>query len=189
MIFTGELDTYIIDAWNEIHSQSTVTEEAVWNMCRELEEHGLATGDECAVSTRSIGPFKIATKLDVDKKSILKFWVESVIPSLICANAGLSFDQFYTLYLLPASRLLIKFVCNTVIIKDDVAWKVLIYIKNENNQNRYPTLKVILSNDFKCSDQIVRQAIERLISEEHSIAGTKCSLIEEHTNGGFESKV
>lgn len=188
MNYSKELDRYFTDMWNNNNPKNQINEELLWDLCRELESQGIAVGDDAAVSAKSIGPFRIATTLEFDQMEIVEFFLDSIIPSLFYVHAGLPFDQFYALYLLPAIKLVIKFITNTVMVNNYVDWEVLLYIKNENQQGNYPTKDDIFNNISNYTHQEINESVERLKSEK-TISKNNIVLVCEHLDKGLESKV
>lgn len=185
-----EVDEYLSKMWNETNTSTQIIEENFWDMCRILEKDGFVVSDDAAVSTISIGPFKIASTLDIKRKDLLIYFLETIVPAIFSKVSGLPFDQVYSLYLLPASNLLINLADNCYWIKDLLQWEILMYIKEENQHGVYPTV-----NDIKKSKEFtgfeerqMEDAVKKLKNFEN-VLGDKHKLIITDFEGRIECLV
>lgn len=136
-------DSVLSATWNTVHPEDKVAPEHFWDICRELSDCGFLQCDKGAVSTIQIGPFYIAAKLEANKKDILTFFVENVVPALVVHTATLTFSEAYPLYIVPTFKILLHILDNTFMIHDPLYWEVLLYIKNANSRGVFPTVAEI----------------------------------------------
>ena len=145
-----QVERYISKMWNEINTSTYMVEENFWDMCRILEKEGFLVADDAAVSTISIGPFRIASTIDIKRRDIFIYFLKVIVPIIFSKANGLPFDQVYSLYILPAVELLINLADNCCWIKDLLQWDVLMYVKKDNQRGIYPTV-----NDIKKSKEFI----------------------------------
>lgn len=184
------IDSYIASVWNKANGFEQIVEENIWDICRVLEKEGFLVGDDAPISAISIGPFKIASTIDIKKKDMLTYFLETIIPAIFSKVSGLPFDQVYSLYLLPATNLLINLGNQCYWVKDLLQWEILMFIRKENKNNTYPT-----SNEIKNSDDFrgveswqIDNAIKELKSFENML-GDRHSLISVDFDGRMECLV
>lgn len=137
------IDTYICEIWNGKNGSERIIEENVWDACRILEEHGFLNGDDASISAISVGPFKIASSLEVKRRDFLGFFVEAVLPAIISKANEMTFDQTYALYFLPAIKLFISLADQCFWIKDLLQWNLLLFVKDKNEQGIYPDVSEV----------------------------------------------
>lgn len=182
------VDSYLCSVWNEINVSEKKVEENFWDLCRIMEKEGYLIGDDASVTTISIGPFKIVSKVEIERKSLLSFFLEIVVPATLTKAKGLQFDQVYALYLLPAVNLFISLASHCYWIKDLLQWEILMYIGRKNENQEYPTIEEIKKSPefFGVESWQIDKAMEELKSFK-SILGDKTSLVEVDHNGRIES--
>lgn len=186
---TQAFDLQLSNIWNGIHPDTKVSPEQFWDVCRELSSREILQSNRGAVSTVSIGPFHIAAKLGTDKRELLVFFVESVFPTFITQTTSVSFEEAYPLYVLPAFKVLLHIMDNTVVIKDVPMWEILIYIKRANEQNVFPTITEIADDLTEISrNRNIEDTVHSLLNVKNSI-GTDTPLISIDANGGIHSLV
>lgn len=185
-----DVDGYLSKIWNETNISTQIIEENFWDMCRMLEKEGFVVSDDAAVSTISIGPFKIASTIDIKKKDLLIYFLETIVPTIFSKVSGLPFDQVYSLYLLPASNLLINLADNCYWIKDLLQWEILMYIKKENQHGIYQTVNEIKKSDefTGFDDWQIEDAVRQLKNCE-SVLGDNHKLIVMDLEGRIECLV
>lgn len=172
-----DVDGYLTKIWNEMNMSVQVVEENFWDICRILEKEGFLVSDDAAISTISVGPFKIASTVDIKKKDLLIYFLETIVPIIFSKINSLSFDQVYSLCLLPAFNILINLANNCYWIKDILQWEILMYIKRENLHGIYPTVNDIKRLDEFAGfgereiDDAVRQLknIENVLGDSHKL--------------------
>lgn len=184
------IDSYISNVWNKTNKFEKIVEENIWDICRILEQRGLLVGDDAPISAISIGPFKVASTLDIKKKDMLAFFLEIIIPAIFSKASGLPFDQVYSLYLLPAANIFIELADHCCWVKDLLQWEILMFIKKENKNNNYPTCNQIKnSDDFRGIEfWQIDNAINELKFYEN-VLGDRCSLISVDFDGRMECLV
>lgn len=112
--------------------------ELFWSICRDLEEAGFVHGDAERVGILSIGPFKLA--LAPNKGELLLDFIINTLPTIIKAlSKGLdAMDVAYEL--LPSIfGTFIGVAKSASRINDPNLWCILIWIKEQNNNNIQPT--------------------------------------------------
>lgn len=134
------IDSYLSKVWNETNISEKVLEENFWDVCRVFEGAGFLISDDAAVSAISVGPFKIASTMEIQKKDLLMYFLETMVPAIFSKANGLPFEQVYSLYLLPAANLFISLTNSCYCIKDSLQWDMLMYIREKNRHGIYPTL-------------------------------------------------
>lgn len=184
------LDEYLCDKWNEVHPEKRIADENTWEFCRILMEAGLLESNKSAVSTTSIGPFRIASKMKIKRRDVYDFLLDTVFPIALSASNILTFHEACTLYLIPAAKFVIAFLDNNYLIKDSLQWDILLYIKGENACNRYPKFSD-LEKDEKFAGYEREQLKEALMGlEKHlNLNKDKCSLVEINQEGRIKSNV
>lgn len=184
------IDSYLSVAWNNSNRSEKIVEENFWDFCRELEKGGFLVGDDASISAISIGPFKIVSMIEVKRKDLLLFFLETIIPAIFSKTNDLPFDQVYSLYLLPAVNLFIKLADECYWVKDLLQWEILMFIREENKINIYPTTNEIKKNDtfHGIEEWQMDDAIQEL-KEFKNLLGDKQSLILEDFEGRIESLV
>ena len=182
------VDLYLCSKWNEINISEKKVEENFWDFCRILEKEGYLSGDDASVTTISIGPFRIVSQMEIERKNLLSFFLEIVVPALLTKAKGMQFDQVYALYLLPAANLFLSLASHCYWIKDLLQWEILMYIEKKNNSEEYPTIEEIKNSpEFSGVETWqIDQAIEEL-KNLTSILGDKNSLIKVDHDGRLES--
>ena len=65
------VDLYLCSKWNEINISEKKVEENFWDFCRILEKEGYLSGDDASVTTISIGPFRIVSQMEIERKNLL----------------------------------------------------------------------------------------------------------------------
>lgn len=186
----NKVDSYLCSEWNKVNSSEQILEENFWDLCRRLEEGGFLIGDDSAISAVSIGPFNLASTIEIEKKDKILYFLETIVPAIFSKVKGLPFDQVYSLYLLPAAGILIGLAAQSYWIKDILQWEILMFIKSENNRNIYPTNnEVKKSDDFRgFEEEQIDQAIEAL-KEVKSVLGDRHALIRMDFDGRMECLV
>ena len=184
------IDSYLIEVWNKTNVSEQIVEENVWDFCRMLEKDDFLVGDDAAISAISIGPFKIASMVDIKRKDMFVYFLETIMPAIFSKVSGLTFDEAYSLYLLPAASLLINLADQCYWIKDLLQWEILMFIRKQNKNNIYPTI-----NDIKKSDAFrgfedwqIDDAIKELKDYENML-GDKNSLLQIDFEGRMECLV
>lgn len=144
------VDSYLSVTWNKTNVSEQIIEENLWDFCRLFEEKGLLVGDDASISAISIGPFRIASTVELKKKDMLVNFLEITVPAIFSKVNALTFEQAYSLYLLPIALLFINLSEQCCFIKDTLQWEVLMFIKRQNQNNIYPTVgEICKSADFK----------------------------------------
>lgn len=184
------IDSYLSAIWNNTNKSEHIIEENLWDLCRILEDGGFLVGDDAAISAISIGPFKIASTVEIEKKDMLIFFLETIIPAIFSKVNGLSFDQVYSLYLLPAAKILISLADQSYWIRDLLQWEILLFIKKENENHVYPTCNDIKKSDTfrEFEDWQVYDAIKNL-EDVGNMLGNKHSLISKDFDGRMQCLV
>lgn len=184
------IDSYIVEVWNKTNILEQIVEENVWDFCRMLEKDGFLVGDNAAISAISIGPFKIASMVDIKRKDMFVYLLETIMPAIFSEIRGLTFDEAYALYLLPATSLLINLADQCYWIKDLLQWEILIFIRKQNKNNIYPTIKDIKkSSVFRgFEDWQIDDAIKKL-KDYGNMLGDKNSLLQIDFEGRMECLV
>lgn len=184
------IDEYLSKTWNSINKYGGVMDENFWDICRRLESKGFLDSDDAAISAISIGPFKIASDIDIKKKEFLAFFLEIIIPTTFSKMSGMSFEQVYTLYLLPVINIFISLSDRCFCINDLLQWEILLYLKEKNSINIYPTVDEIKkSAQFKNFEGWqIEKSINELKNYE-SLLGDKHNLITLDYDGRIESLV
>jgi len=180
-------DIYLCERWNRSITNSRLPQERFWDLCRIFEEHGYLIKNPTAVSTLSIGPFRIATSLSLEKKDFLLFFAEIIIPVLVTESTITSLEDIWQFILLPLTNVCINLLDKTCYVKDKLAWKILLYIKNKNKNAHYPTLteiKTMLPN----KDRIKTRETVKILLSYKNILGSSNALIEK-VNNGYKSFV
>ena len=141
------IDNILKEKWNSIHENSIVSEEQFWEICRIFEKAGYAEGNRKTVGIRTIGPFNIVNK-DFQRKDILSYFLQVIIPAFMQKAQNLQFEDFYAIYLIPLVQIFIGINTNFTFVKDELVWEILLYLKRENVNNRYPTLDDLKEDEF-----------------------------------------
>lgn len=175
----NNVDTYICEIWNQNSLSQKLVEENFWDICRLLQREKFVNSDDTAIAAYSIGPFRMASDMEVNKKDLLHFFLEIIIPNIFSRANNLGFDQVYSLYLLPAVLLLISFADHHYWIKDSLQWELILYIQNRNKIDIYPTIREIKeAREFRdIEEKEIRIALKEL-SQFNSILGDIHELIE-----------
>lgn len=184
-------DSRLCQIWNNYHENSlAIRKEQLWDFCRLLETEGILKSNPNAVSTYSIGPFYIASKMEPNKSDLLICFVETVIPALISFNESLPFETAYPLYIVPAGKILITLLSKNVIVKDPLEWSILLYIKNLNSIDIFPQEKDVYQYEIFSTFEVeqIRNAIVKLIHRKN-IFGDEFPLINKDVNGCMFSLV
>lgn len=184
-------DLKLSEKWNNVHNYSKTAPEQFWDVCRILStnKNKYLISDQGAVSAISIGPFNIATSIDITQKDFLVFFAESIFPALITEIKELSFEEAYPLYLVPAFKILTYILEHSFFIQDPLQWEILIYIKTSNEIERFPTIPEIINEFIKLNDsKTINDAIHSLLNIENNF-GTKSAVIFIDTNNGIHSLV
>lgn len=182
-------DHQLSGKWNEVHLGEKVFPEQFWDLCRQLSEHDILQPDRGAVSAFQIGPFNVATRLEVKKKDLLTFFIESVFPAILTETTQLTFQEAYPMYIVPAIKVLIYLLDSTYFIRDTLQWTILIYIKRQNEMGIFPTIDTLKNQLIHLgNNQDIQNAIDGL-SEVKSCAGDTDSLILISENGQITSLV
>ncbi|MCR5729860.1 MAG: hypothetical protein K6G20_05835 [Ruminococcus sp.] len=141
-------DKKFAELWNEKRRDDIIKPESTWEICRMLEDLGYLSGDEGAVSALKIGPFKIVSKSNISNEDGIDFIIESIVPIIILhCPINIAFPEAYALYFIPIFKLIKIMLKNTCLIKDENAWKAILYIKEKNNNQLFPS-KNELKNHF-----------------------------------------
>ena len=140
-------DSILKEKWNSLHENSIVSEEQFWEICRIFENAGYAEGNRKTVGINTIGPFKIINK-DFQRKEILTYFLQVIIPAFMQKMTSLQFEEFYAIYLIPLIQIFIGINSNFTFIKDELSWEILLYLKRENENNKYPTLDDLKKDEF-----------------------------------------
>lgn len=184
------IDSYLCSVWNKEHVSEKVVEENFWDFCRELEKEGYLIGDDASVTAISIGPFKMVSKIEVNRKDLLMFFLTTVVPAIYTEVdlKNLQFVQMYKLYLLPALRIFIKLADSCYWIKDLLQWKILMYVDERNKNGEYPTITEIKeSSEFSGVEEYdIKNAVEEL-KKYKSLLGDKGALIVIDNDGRMKS--
>lgn len=173
------IDTYISKIWNEKNDYEHIVEEHVWGFCRILEEKSFLIGDSAPISTISIGPFKIASTIDISKKEMLTYFLETIVPMIFSKANGLPFKEVYVLYLVPMAELFLDLVDKSYWVKDSLQWEIIIFIREKNKDGIYPTKDELKEADYfrGVEEWQIDNAINGLEKFE-TILGDKHSLIQ-----------
>ena len=185
-----KVDQFIKEKWNENNPHDKIFEENTWEMCRKLEQMGLLDCDDASVTALSIGPFRIASKLDPTRREGMVFFITTIIPAIFAQKREATFDETYETYILPFIVLLVNVMSRMCIIKEWIEWDLLTHIKKENKANRFPTEKdIIMSDRFKTFEE--RQIKESLIKLQNykNVVGDIFPLISKDKAGKFRSEV
>jgi hypothetical protein len=180
-------DQFLCESWNKIVPDCQLPRERFWDICRIFEENGYLQKNHTAVTTFSIGPFRIATNLSIEKKDMLLFFAEVVIPALVTESQLISFEDKWQYILLPLTHICINLLDKTCYIKDKTTWRVLLYIKKENSAGHNPTLaeiKLLLPE----KEQLETEEIVRYLLSFKGIIDTSNALVEK-VNDGYKSLV
>jgi hypothetical protein len=187
MFMANYYDQFLCESWNKVVLNSKSSQEQFWDICRMFEEKGYLIKNLTAVSTFSIGPFRIAANISLEKKDMLLFFAEVVIPILITESALASFEDKWLFVLLPLTHICINMLDKMCFVKDISAWKVLLYIKSRNNVNHFPTINDIKSSLHKKERGMVNDIIDNLFSHKSII--TSSNALIENINNGYKSLV
>lgn len=173
------IDSYLSAVWNRKNVSEQIVEENFWDFCRILEVNGFLVGDDASISAISIGPFKIASMIDIKRKDMFTYFLETIIPAAFSKVSGLPFNEVYSLYLLPATNLLIDLANQCYFIKDLLLWEILLFIREQNKKNIYPTINEIKKSDaFRgFEDWQIDNAVDEL-KNYGNLLGDKHSLLE-----------
>lgn len=185
----SSIDALFSNTWNEFHPDAITAPEHFWDICRELSSYNVLQFDAGAVSTVQIGPFYIASNLELSKRSIFTFFLESVFPMIIANTSDLSFNEAYPLYILPAIKVLLYFLNNVYLIDDLDQWEMLICIKSDNENGFFLTPSEISKkwgNEKFCKS--INSILSKLSSAKN-IAGNVKPLISFDENGRVHSLV
>ena len=172
-------DIKLSEKWNSIHIDSKTVPEQFWDICRILatNDNKYLSPDQGAVSAISIGPFNIATNIDITQKDFLIFFAESIFPALVTETIDITFEEAYPLYFVPAFKILLYILEHSYFIQDSLQWKILIYIKNANENEEFPTISDIISEFIKFNDEdSIKESIFNLLHAK-STFGTQGSII------------
>lgn len=181
------VDCYFSKVWNGFNQSGQMAEEHFWDICRVLEDGGFLASDDAAISAISIGPFKIVSTMDIQKKDLLVYFLEIIVPVIFSNVSGLPFEQVYSLYLLPAANLLIGLANNCYAVKDLLQWEILMYIREKNRHDVYPTFHDIKNAvEFQGVEEWqMEEAIKKLGDFKNSL-GDKHELIVRDYDGRFK---
>ncbi len=182
-------DIELARIWNDKHPDSHIVPEHFWDVCRGLSSQGVLQADRGAVSTMQIGPFHIAARLDVQRRNILAFFMESVFPALITKAGNMTFSEAYPLYIIPAFKVLGGILNRVYVIKSIYNWEILLYLKNANENGVYPTSLEVEEEWKRCGyPGSASNALFDLCNKTNSL-GTAGALIEIDGEGRIRSLV
>lgn len=185
----SSFDIELAKIWNDKHPNEQIAPEHFWDICRELCSHDVLQANRGAVSTMQIGPFHIAAKLDVQRRSIVTFFVESVFPALITKVGNMTFSEAYPLYIIPAFKVLGGVLDRVYVIKSIYNWEILLYIKNANENGIYPTSVEVEEEWQRCGyPGSAGNALFDLCNKVNSL-GTAGAIIEIDGEGRIRSLV
>lgn len=185
----SSFDIELAKIWNDKHLDLQITPEHFWDVCRGLSSKGVLQADRGAVSTMQIGPFHIAARLDMQRRSILAFFMESVFPALITKAENMTFSEAYPLYIIPAFKVLEGVLERIYVIKNIYNWEILLYIKNANRNGVYPTSLEVEEEWKRCGyPGSAGNALFDLCNKTNSL-GTTGALIEIDVEGRIRSLV
>jgi hypothetical protein len=140
---TDDIDSEIARTWNAL-GRDECSPEATWELCRVLEQSCLLVTSRRAVSTVSVGPFRVATS--PDKARLTRAFIEGGLPAVVRTLCeGLTFAEAAIEVLLNAFMVCAALAETSAIIDDDVAWCVLVYIKGRNREGEFPSYDDLLS--------------------------------------------
>lgn len=167
-------DTRLKEIWNSLRENEKICEEQLWELCRIFEEDGLLLKSPKFVGTRSIGPFYIAYR-DVQRIDILEFFASELMPALISLNAQLSFEAICSLFLCPAALLCVKVINRTFLLNNPLEWELLLYIKHQNDQNKYPRFDDIIKDNLfsACDKAKLYSAYKQLLNKASFLDNTQ----------------
>ncbi|MGN0569244.1 MAG: hypothetical protein ACI4N4_01915 [Candidatus Fimenecus sp.] len=173
----NSFDYKLSEIWNNIHPTEKIPPERFWEICRELSCHRILQFDRGTVGTMSLGPFKIATSLDKDKEKILTIFAENIFPIFVTETINLTFNEAYLLYFIPMFKILIYILDNSFLIESPLQWSILIYVKQANEKNYYPTISEIINafND-RWNIMDIEYSINSLFEIENYLGSSKAIL-------------
>lgn len=183
----NNIDQYLSNYWNK-NSIDFIYPENFWDYCRQLEDKGLLDSNNTAISAVSIGPFKIASNLEVSNKEFLTFFIETVVPAVFANCNNMQFTEAYSLFLLPALHIFLNLFSNSCFIKDQLQWEILLYIKQKNSENISPNISDIENEFSQIESERIKQAILKL-SKLNNLLGDEYSIILKDDLGGYNSLV
>ena len=190
MVKELSFDKELEKLWNEKHPFDKVTIESFWELCRMLEKAGYLVGNREFIGTKSLGPFNIAYKTeDINAEDVIGFLLSTIVPILLQISGKYSFEDFYALYLLPASEILLNASKRITLVKSPLQWDLLLFIKNKNKENIYPTVTDILNSEYfqSYSHSQIKQELASL-TKVSKLFG-KTDLIQFDHEGRIESLV
>lgn len=180
-------DTILCNAWNKA-TVDMLQQENFWEICRILEDKGYLLKNQTAVTTFAIGPFRIATNISIEKKDLLMFFAEVIIPVLLQDSQITSGADKWQFVLLPLVHICVNLLDKTFLIKDIDVWKILLYIKNRNHVGRSPSLCEIKTLFPEEEGKQVEKMMKELLSYPNFL-GASDALIEIVSDGGYKSLV
>lgn len=186
MDISKAIDTQFCEIWNSAHPSETVHEEHFWDICRQLESCNIVESDNTSIGSMSIGPFNIASTLKVEKKSFFNFFINVVLPAAVAKGVAPTFPEAYALFIQPAVNLFVGLTDNNFIIEDELQWEILMYIKEKNKHNIFPSVEQVVNEidygDYSSND--IRNKLFEL-KDVKSLFGDKHSLI----NIDYENRI
>lgn len=181
------IDYYLCTYWNN-NSDYKILPEHFWDFCRMLEKNGLVTPNETAISTVSIGPFNIASDLTISNNEFLSYFIESIIPIFITNYSNLPFNEVYSLFFIPLSHIFLNLLSKSCYIKDSLQWEILLYIKQQNDNNIYPNIENIHNEFSHVEIHKIKNALLSLCKSKNMI-GDEQEIIRKNILDGYESLV
>lgn len=181
------IDKYLSECWNS-NSNEKIFPEDFWDYCRILEKNGILKPNETAISAISIGPFKMVSNLDVSNKEFFSFFIETIIPIQIANNNNLSFNEVYSLFLIPVLHIFLNLLSGSHFITDELQWEIILYIKQKNSEKHFPNFEDIKNNFSSVNPEKIEEALLGL-SDLKNLLGDEKSIVLKDDFGGYKSLV
>lgn len=192
MSMTEPVEALIANAWRAGAGAGDAPEpEETWPLCRVLADAGLVDPDRRNVGIAEVGPFRVA--IAPDKAALTRAFLEGGLPAVIRAFCqGMTFADAVAEILLQAFSICSTLGERTVVLRNDLAWCVLVYVRTENTKGHEPSLGDIVDavrpeSKLESEDAIL-QALQEL---EHAkpLRGTEELALVEQTGAGYRALV
>ncbi|CAH0353141.1 hypothetical protein [Aquabacterium sp. CECT 9606] len=167
---------------------------STWRLCNILADFGLAQSTSTGVSTRQIGPFRLAIVEDAPRD--INSLVVSVIPIALQAAVGANVLPVagYIAALTFAFRILGATLSSGCLVEDRLEWQVLLWLKaaNEESPARFPTAVETLayvrqgSGNQATAESDVQAALGALQRKRPLWGDKQIALIQLRPAGGFQ---
>jgi hypothetical protein len=189
------VDERLANIWNgTVAGQSAAYPEHMWDLCRILAQYNLVIGNRQDVAALEIGPFRAVSTMSQD--DVLDIFIDSILPTIIaqyCLNQAVL--QAVTGPLTFLTRVFCLSLRSSNFIKDQLAWSVLMSVKQANFDGKHPTKEEIIDiisnkcKEYENLENRVEDAIEILMNFKPILGNRPVVILSMDEEGGFVSSV